>query len=76
MADESRIAKLQAQRTALIDAIATGALSVSHGDKSTTFRSINEMEQSIRRIEQELCAEGVAVPIRNRQVHAYTNRGI
>lgn len=44
----------QSQLDALKDAYARGVLSVGHGDKRVQYRSLQEMEQTIARIERAL----------------------
>lgn len=44
----------QADRDALASAIASGATSVSYEGKSVTYRSLDEMRQTLAMIDQEL----------------------
>ena len=44
----------QSQIDALKNAIASGVLVVRHGEKSTTFRSLAEMERTLKMMEEEV----------------------
>lgn len=47
-------AELEARRDKLSAAIASGVLSVRHGDVQTTYRSMGEMKDALRHVEAEL----------------------
>ncbi len=59
------------QYTALKNAIATGTTSVSYGDKTVSYRSISEMKEILRMMEEELFPQ--RVPRRRR--YASISRG-
>lgn len=63
----------QAQLDALKTAYARGERSVSFGDRSTTYRSEEEMRQAIATIETALAR--AATPARPRQYRAYSDKG-
>ena len=42
------------QYTALKEAIATGATTITYGDKTVSYRSLAEMKDLVRMIEEEL----------------------
>lgn len=48
--------QLQARIDALRKAVDSGVLMVRHGDESTQFRSLSEMEKILARLEGELAA--------------------
>ena len=50
------MAYTQAELDALKEAIATGALTVRHGDKSITYKSTAEMLAAVERIKRELAS--------------------
>ena len=45
------------QYTALKEAIATGATTITYGDKTVSYRSLAEMKDLVRMIEEELFPE-------------------
>lgn len=45
------------QYTALKDAIASGATTITYGDKTVSYRSLSEMKELVRMIEDELFPE-------------------
>ena len=59
------------QYHALKSAIVTGTHSVTYGDKSVTYRSIAEMKEALRLMEEELFPERV----RRRRRYASIGRG-
>lgn len=59
-----------AQITALEAAIATGALQVRYGDRSVTYRSLDEMRSVLAELKGQV--QGV---VRTRQVRLRTNKG-
>ena len=52
------LSDLTAWRDALLGALATGALSVTGGGISTTFRSIADLEAALARVDREIRAAG------------------
>lgn len=52
--DAMTIAEKERRLKAIRRAYDTGALTVRHGDTTTTFRSLNEMERIISKLENEL----------------------
>lgn len=68
------LSELQARKEALEKARASGARSVSHGDKRTDFRSDAEMAAALAALDRQIAAaQGTK---RTRQVRFYTNRGV
>lgn len=63
------MAYTQTQIDALKQALATGALTVKHGETLTTFRSLEEIQQIISDMENEVA--GSARTKRRRTVAAY-----
>jgi len=59
-----------AQITALEKAIATGALQVRYGDRSVTYRSLDEMRSLLAEMKGQV--QGV---VRTRQVRLRSNKG-
>ena len=65
------MAYTQTQIDELRDAIATGALSVKHGDKLVTHRSLEEMIATLTRMEAELAGAAARPPF----VRVATSKG-
>ena len=65
------IEELKAQRSALKEALNSGALQVRHGEKSIMYQSTGNMREALRRLETEIAAaESGRKRIRRR--YAYT----
>lgn len=48
------VEQLEAQRTALVKAMRSGALKVRHGDKSVDYRSMSEMRTALEMLDEEI----------------------
>lgn len=67
------------QLQALRDALAKGEKRVSFGDKTVEYRSIDELNEAIRRIEIALHKDAVSTglyPRAPRQIRLSTNKGL
>lgn len=66
--------ELKAQKVALVAAMRTGASTVRHGDKSVTYRSIDEMRVALEGIEQDIA--DVAGTKKKRVFYISAHRGL
>lgn len=66
------MAYTQAQIDALKKAIASGVLTVRHGDEQVTYRSLAEMQAALKAMEGEVNPDSVAM----RRTVAGFNRGV
>lgn len=69
MTDEEK-KELKEQRKELVGLLITGAKTISHGDKSVSYRSVEEIKQAITLIDNELAGK------KTRVIKTYANRGI
>lgn len=66
---------LRARREKLVKAIDSGALTIRHGEKQVTYRSLNEMEKTLARLDDEIAAlSGGKKRPKGRRI--YTRRGL
>lgn len=68
------VEELQAQRAELVKLRGGGARSVSHGDKRADFRSLDEINEAIRLLDDDIAA--LQGRKRSRVIKLYTNRGL
>lgn len=68
------IASLKQQKTKLVRAMRSGALSVQHGDKRVQYRSIAEMQSALDGINDEL-AEAETGRKKRRTIYIDARRG-
>lgn len=64
----------QTQYDELLDAIATGALTVKHGDKFVTYRSLDEMMRIAAAMAQSLLSASARRPIVGYASHSRGDR--
>lgn len=67
---DSEKAKLLQRRTELVELMTNGAKSLSHSDKSITYRSIDEIKTAIAEIDLQLSGK------RTRIIKTYANRDL
>lgn len=65
--------ELELQRKALVKALSS-AKAVRHGDKSVENRSIDEIREALRAIDEQISASGGKK--RRRQIRIYTDTGV
>ncbi len=69
-------AELETLRDNLIRAMASGILTVRHGDKWLTYQDADDMQSALEFIDGQLATEGAVTEGRHRQVLVRTTRGL
>lgn len=73
MVDTFTVSELEVFLKELKTALYQGHLSVSYADKSITYRSTNEMEKAIARIQKEINSQNSVTPTRAHYINS--NKG-
>lgn len=63
----------EAQLQALKNALASGVLTVSFGDRTMTYRSVDELKKAIAQVQGEIDKQNGTTT--TRQVRTYTSKG-
>ena len=71
----AELATLQAQLAAIQKARNSGVLTVTHGDTSTTFRSLSDMDKIIGSLKDQISAAGNTTRRKVRRIYQ-TGKGL